>query len=137
MRVLPLMCVALLGLPALGNADPSKPSSSAAAAPDTARPPVTTSEARSSETAPTAPDRVVTIDPNQRPPVCKRFVPTGSRIAEQRCESAERGEPTARDQAKREILRRDVEVMREQQMMREQARQAAMAEALRRRAAGQ
>jgi hypothetical protein len=33
-------------------------------------------------------------------------------------------------------LRRDIEALRDQQMMREQARQAAMAEAMRRRAQG-
>jgi hypothetical protein len=76
--------------------------------------------------------RTVTIDPNARRPVCRRFVPTGSRIAEQRCETPQR-EPTAADEANRAVLRRDIEAMRDQQMMREQARQAAMAEALRRR----
>jgi len=42
-------------------------------------------------------------------------------------------EPSAADEANRAVLRRDFEAMRDQQMMREQARQAAMAEALRRR----
>jgi hypothetical protein len=64
--------------------------------------------------------------------VCRRHVPTGSRIAEQRCESAAT-EPTAAERANRDILRRDVEAMRDLQMMREQARQSAMSDALRRR----
>jgi hypothetical protein len=76
--------------------------------------------------------RTVTLDPNERRPVCRRHVPTGSRIAEQRCESAAT-EPTAAERANRDILRRDVEAMRDLQMMREQARQSAMSDALRRR----
>jgi hypothetical protein len=76
--------------------------------------------------------RTVMLDANERRPVCRRHVPTGSRIAEQRCESATR-EPTAADRANRDILRRDLEAMRDLQVMREQARHAAMAEALRRR----
>jgi hypothetical protein len=79
---------------------------------------------------------VVTIDPNARPPVCKRFTPTGSRIAEQRCETPKE-RSTAQDEANRTVLRRDIEAMREQQRMRDQARDAAMAEAMRRRAQGQ
>jgi hypothetical protein len=62
-------------------------------------------------------------------------VPTGSRIAEQRCETAKE-RTTPADDANRAILRRDIEALRDQQMMREQARQAAMEGALRRRAQG-
>lgn len=131
MRVLPLLCLALLGLPATSNAgDP----------PEAARPVAATPDAGAAQTAAEprkAPDRTITIDPNLRPPVCKRVVPTGSRIAEQRCESPADRATTTADDANRAILRRDIEAMRDQQMLREQARQAAMAEAMRRRAAGQ
>jgi hypothetical protein len=74
--------------------------------------------------------RTVTIDPTARRPVCKRFVPTGSRIAERRCEAPQ---TTAQAEADRATLRRDFQAMRDQQMLRDQARRAASAEALRRR----
>jgi hypothetical protein len=68
----------------------------------------------------------VTLDPDERHPVCRRYVPTGSRIAERRCESA-KPQTTADDRANHEIMRRDIDALRDQQMMREQARQSAMA----------
>jgi len=124
MRVWPVLCLALVTLPCAG--DPAEPPATRAPAPPT--PPATaTAENKTPQNA-----RIVTIDPNARPPVCRRVVPTGSRIAERRCETPKR-EPTAADEADRTVLRRDIEAMRDQQMMREQARQAAMAEALRRR----
>jgi hypothetical protein len=56
---------------------------------------------------------------------CRRYVPTGTRIAGERCESP--GDDTAAEAAEYEIMRRDVESMRSQQVYREQARQAAEA----------
>jgi hypothetical protein len=122
MRALRILYLALVTSPYVGTA----------AEPDA--PPTPAPPAAPAVTAP-LPDniRTVTLDDNERRPVCKRIIPTGSRIAEQRCESPPR-EPTAADRANRDILRRDVEAMRDQQMMREQARQLAMMEALRRRA---
>jgi hypothetical protein len=121
MRIWLVLCLTLVALPASG--DPAEPPAGRAPAP-----PVTvTAENKTPENV-----RIVTIDPNARAPVCRRVVPTGSRIAERRCETPNR-ESTAAAEANRTILRRDFEAMRDQQMMREQARQAAMAEALRRR----
>lgn len=114
------IAVALLAGPALGD-DPvtSSPTNAPAAEP------VATA------VSPQAITRT-TIDPNVKEPVCKRHIPTGSRIATERCEM-----PTdslsVKQQASREILRRDVEDMRRQQQMRDQARNQAMADALRRR----
>jgi hypothetical protein len=116
----------LVTLPCL--ADPEPPAQKAQAP---SSPAANTVESKTPENV-----RIVTIDPNARPPVCRRVVPTGSRIAEQRCESPKE-RTTAADDANREILRRDIESMRDQQMLRDQARQAAMAEAMRRRAQGQ
>jgi hypothetical protein len=124
MRVWLVLCLALVTLPCAG--DPAEPAARAAAPPATATP-TATAENKTPENT-----RIVTIDPNARPPVCRRVVPTGSRIAERRCETPNR-ESTAAAEANRTILRRDFEALRDQQMMREQARQAAMAEALRRR----
>jgi hypothetical protein len=127
MRVWPALCLTLVTLPCL--ADPEPPAQSAQApVPPTDN---ATAENKTPETV-----RTVTIDPNARPPVCRRVVPTGSRIAEQRCESPKE-RTTAADEANRAILRRDIEALRDQQMMRDQARQAAMVEAMRRRAQGQ
>jgi hypothetical protein len=80
--------------------------------------------------------RQVTIDPNEKLPVCHRYVPTGSRIATERCVSPDSGPATAAQRANHDILRRDVEDLRRQQQLRDQARSAAMADALRRRAGG-
>lgn len=78
------------------------------------------------------PDATTTIDPNVKEPVCRRYIPTGSRIAEQRCEMP-KDTLSAQEQASRDILRRDVADLRMQQQLRDQARAAAMADALRRR----
>jgi hypothetical protein len=124
MRIWLVLCLTLVALPCSG--DPAEPPAARAPAPPT--PPATvTAENKTPENV-----RIVTIDPNARPPVCRRVVPTGSRIAERRCETPNR-ESTAAAEANRTIQRRDFEALRDQQMMREQARQAAMAEALRRR----
>ena len=76
--------------------------------------------------------REVAIESFGNLPVCRRHVPTGSRIATERC-TAPQQELSAQQRADRDIMRRDIDSMRTQQMMQEQARQAAMAEALRRR----
>lgn len=74
----------------------------------------------------------ITLDPNAKEPVCRRYVPTGSRIAKQRCETPSAATTTA-DSAERDQLRRDIEEMRSRQLMLDQARALARAEALRRR----
>ena len=124
MKVWLALSLTWLALPPVGNA--AEPPAHTAPAPPPAPAPSATAD-KLTDTM-----RVVTIDPNARPPVCRRVVPTGSRIAEQRCETPKRGS-TAADEANRTVLRRDIEALRDQQLMREQARQAAMAEALRRR----
>jgi hypothetical protein len=121
MKVWLALSLTLLTMPYLGNA--AEPPAQTAPAP---------APSATADHKPIGAVRVVTIDPNARPPVCRRVVPTGSRIAEQRCETPKRGS-TAADEANRTVLRRDIEALRDQQLMREQARQAAMAEALRRR----
>ncbi len=78
------------------------------------------------------PVKVVTIDPTAKPPVCRRYVPTGSRIATERCQSAEATD--AARTAERDQTRRDIDEMRMRQAARDQARSAAQAEALRHRA---
>jgi hypothetical protein len=124
----------LLTLPCAGDpVEPSASSAPAARAPE-APPSRAAGETAESKTPENA--RVVTIDPSVRQPVCRRVVPTGSRIAERRCEAPQRG-PTAAEEANRAIVRRDIEAMRDQQMMREQVRGAAQADAMRRRAQGQ
>jgi hypothetical protein len=121
----------LLGLAALALALPY--SSPAADPPAQPRPTEVPAPAAPTTTASTPSNiRTITIDPTAPQPVCRRVVPTGSRIAERRCETPQ---TTAQAEANRAVLRRDFEAMRDQQMMREQARQAAMAEALRRRGA--
>ena len=128
-RILAASSVAWL---ALVWADPALADDGEASVPTST--PVTTEPEPEPEVAAAQPQAITrtTIDPNVKEPVCKRYKPTGSRIAEQRCEM-----PTdslsAKEQADREILRRDVEDMRRQQQMRDQARNQAMAEALRRR----
>lgn len=79
------------------------------------------------------PDATTTIDPNVKEPVCRRYIPTGSRIATERCEMP-KDTMSAKEQASRNIMRQDLADMRMQQQLRDQARAAAMAEALRRRA---
>jgi hypothetical protein len=77
------------------------------------------------------PVKEITIDPTAKPPVCRRYVPTGSRIATERCQSAEATDAHA---AEREQTRRDIDEMRMRQAARDQARAAAQVEALRQRA---
>jgi hypothetical protein len=125
MRVLIVFWLSFVTLPCLG--DPEPPAQKTDAPPPVAADAAPKTGAREVQ--------VVTIDPNARPPVCRRVVPTGSRIAERRCESPKE-RTTAADEANRDILRRDIQALRDQQMARDQARQAAMAEALRRRAQG-
>jgi hypothetical protein len=74
----------------------------------------------------------ITIDPTAKPPVCRRHVPTGSRIATKRCRSAE--SKNAASNAERDQMRRDINEMRMRQATRDQARAVAQAEALRQRA---
>jgi len=69
----------------------------------------------------------VTLDPTAKPPVCRRYVPTGSRIASERCRSAESWD--AARAAERGQIRHDIDEMR----IRQAARAAAQADALRRR----
>lgn len=128
MRVWLVLCLTLATLPCAG--DPAQPPAARAPAPPA--PPAAATATPTAENKTPDNVRIVTLDPNARPPVCRRVVPTGSRIAEKRCETPNR-ESTAANEANRMVLRRDFEAMRDQQMMREQARQAAMAEALRRR----
>jgi len=77
------------------------------------------------------PVKEVTLDPTVKPPVCRRYVPTGSRIAKERCESAEVTD--AAREAERDQTRRDLAEMRMRQSMRDQARAHAFTEAMRRR----
>jgi hypothetical protein len=125
MRVLVLLGFAALTLPYYGHAadPPTAPPTQPSATPTTTAAPSATALKNV---------RTITVDPTVRRPVCKRFVPTGSRIAEQRCAAPQ---TTAQAEADRATQRRDFQAMRDQQMLRDQARQAAMAEALRRRGA--
>jgi hypothetical protein len=114
MRVLVLLGSAILTVPYCGYA---------------ADPPAAQSPQPKPEATTLAPStleivRTITIDPTAPRPVCKRVVPTGSRIAERRCETPQ---TTAQAEVDREIQRRDFQAMRDQQMLREQARQAAAA----------
>ena len=134
MRVWPALCLTVLTLPCVG--DPVEPPASSAPRSRATKAPPPAAAGESTDTEAPENVRIVTIDPNARPPVCRRFVPTGSRIAERRCEAPQR-EPTAADAANRAILRHDIEAMRDRQLVREQARAAGMAEALRRHSQGQ
>ena len=134
MRVWPALCLTLLTLPCVG--DPAEPPASSAPRSGAAKSPPPAAAGDRSEPKKPENVRIVTIDPNARPPVCRRVVPTGSRIAERRCEAPRRA-PTVADEANRAILRRDIEAMRDRQMAREQARAGGMAEAMRRRSQGQ
>ena len=69
----------------------------------------------------------VTIESYARLPVCRRHVPTGSRIATERCTT-----PDAAD-SQHAAARQQLDSLRQQQMIEDQARQQARAEALRRR----
>jgi len=112
------IALALMAGPALADDPEASPSTNApaAAGPETIVPNATT-----------------TIDPNVKEPVCRRYIPTGSRIATQRCEMP-KDTLSAKEQASRDVMRQDIADMRTQQQMRDQARAAAMAEALSRRA---
>ena len=72
----------------------------------------------------------VTLDPTVKPPVCRRYVPTGSRIATEVCQSAEVTDDVRA--AERDQARRDIDEMRMRQATRDAASAAAQAEALRR-----
>jgi hypothetical protein len=76
------------------------------------------------------PVKEITLDPTAKPPVCRRYVPTGSRIAAERCQSAEVTD--AMRAAERDQARRDIDEMRMRQATRDAARAAAQAESLRR-----
>jgi hypothetical protein len=122
-----MKALVLLGVAALtfsSSSDAAEPSPSA-----DARRPAAEATARSK-----APEsfRTVMLDPSEPRIVCRRHAPTGSRIAEQRCESTNARKKPA-DEASRALLRRDIQALRDQQMMREQARQAVTAEGIRRR----
>jgi hypothetical protein len=76
------------------------------------------------------PVKEVTLDPTVKPPVCRRYVPTGSRIATEVCQSAEVADSVRA--AERDQTRRDIDEMRMRQATRDAARAAAQAESLRR-----
>lgn len=120
------VALALFAVTALADEPKTAPSPTAASA----REPLATASA--TERVAPIPDATTTIDPNVKEPVCRRYIPTGSRIAEQRCEMP-KDTLSAQEQASRDILRRDVADLRMQQQLRDQARAAAMADALRRR----
>jgi hypothetical protein len=124
--------LALFAEPAAADPPPSRadlPSAPADAPPTTANAP--------SASEPPGPAKVeavkeVTLDPTAKPPVCRRYVPTGSRIATERCQSAETADDARA--AERDQTRRDIDEMRMRQATRNQARAATQAEALRQRA---
>jgi hypothetical protein len=97
-----------------------------------ADPPAAPAPTESANAAESQPVKEVMLDPTAKPPVCRRYVPTGSRIAKKRCASAD----AALGEANRDQLRRDIDEMRMRQAMRDQARAQALAEALRRRGGG-
>jgi len=94
----------------------------------TAEPPPATPSAEAVD-APAV--KEVTLDPTTKPPVCRRYVPTGSRIATEVCQSAEVTDAVRA--AERDQTRRDIDEMRMRQATRDAARAAAQAEALRQR----
>lgn len=99
-----------------GNA-PAAKAAPAAPAPEAA--------ARPSEDVPK-----VAIESFANVPVCRRHVPTGSRIAVERCTSRP---SVVAAQRQKDFTRQQIETMREQQIYEEQARQALRAEMMRRR----
>ena len=111
------IALALLAGPTLADDPEASPSTNAPAA---------------AEPEAIVPNATTTIDPNVKDPVCKRHFPTGSRIATQRCEMP-KDTMSVKEQASRDVMRQDIAEMRMQQQLRDQARAAAMAEALRRR----
>jgi hypothetical protein len=76
------------------------------------------------------PVKQVALDPTVPSPVCRRVAPTGSRIKNEVCETAD--SEKARE-AERDQIRRDLDEMRARQAMRDQARSQALAEAMMRR----
>lgn len=98
----------------------------------TGEPPAPTESASAADTEADEPQPVkeVTLDPTVKPPVCRRYVPTGSRIATEVCHSAEVGDSVRA--AERDQARRDIDEMRMRQATRDAARAAAQAESLRR-----
>jgi hypothetical protein len=123
--------LALLGGPAAGDPPPvmaDRPAAPADAPPTADAPPA--SEPPRADKAEAV--KEVTLDPTAKPPVCRRYVPTGSRIATERCQSAETADDAPA--AERDQTRRDIDEMRMRQATRDQARAAAQAEALRQRA---
>src|SRR5262245_3693013 len=80
--------------PVAGADDPSEsaePRSKATDLPaEAADAPVSTTELPAAADADKAqPVKEITLNPTDKPPVCRRYVPTGSRIAYERCVSAE------------------------------------------------
>ena len=125
--------LALLGGAAAAADPPLKTADRSAESSDLSRAIVDATAATApSETDKTQPVKEVTVDPTAKPPVCRRYVPTGSRIATERCQSAEVTD--AAHAAERDQTRRDINEMRMRQATRDQARAAAQADALRRRA---
>lgn len=108
---------------------------STAELPATTDPPAAASElapARSSAEADQVPAiKEITLDPTAKPPVCRRYVPTGSRIATERCQSAEVAD--AARAAERDQTRRDIDELRMRQTTRDAARAAEQAAAMRQR----
>jgi hypothetical protein len=100
----------------------------------TAEPPAVAAEGvpptQITEAGDSQPVKEVTLDPTAKPPVCRRYVPTGSRIATERCRSAEVSDAVRA--AERDQARRDIDEMRVRQATRDAARAAAQAESLRR-----
>jgi len=107
------------------TAEPSSPSATEADVAETAVDVVET------DTGQLRSVKEVTLDPTTKPPVCHRYVPTGSRIATEVCQSAEVTD--AARAAERDQTRRDIDEMRMRQATRDAARAAAQAEALRQR----
>lgn len=126
MKVFVLIGFAALTLPFYSHAGdpPATPSAEAKTTPAAST--TTTAPAAATTAVTNTPEiaRTITIDPNAPQPVCKRVVPTGSRIAERRCEAPQ---TEAQAEANRAALRSDFQAMRDQQMLRDQARQAAAA----------
>jgi hypothetical protein len=119
------------------SAWPAEPEGPAPVAAPTTAPAATAATAEPPAAKPADAVVEITIDPNAQTPVCRRYTPTGSRIATEVCEQPTAKISAAAEQANRDALRRDIEDMRAQQMVREQARQQAQADAMRRRMSGQ
>jgi hypothetical protein len=103
-------------------ADPPRATDAATANPSPVTPDLA-AVAATSEADQRQPVKEVTLDPTLKPPVCRRYVPTGSRISTERCQSAESSD--AARAAERGQTRRDIDEMRMRQAMRDQTRAAA------------